>query len=377
MTALLWGALLPSLTVAWGAGWLLRRMAPRWGLIDRPGARKVHSAPVPLGGGLAIWLGLVVPLALGQAALAALLAAGHGSTNWAFVARLPWPAIVLEHADGLWHESGRLWVLLGAGSVLVVLGLVDDFRGLDWRARIAAEFAVATFTVSQGYQLAVLSSLPWLAPCVSVLWIVALVNAFNMLDNMDALSGGVALISALALAAVLLAAPEARGGSPQLFVGGLLLVLVGSLAGFLGHNWPPARLFMGDAGAYFVGYLLATTTMLATFAGAGTPRHAILAPVCVLAVPLYDMFTVIVIRLGRGASPFHGDKNHFSHRLVDLGLSKLQAVLTIHLATLATASGALLLYQVNSAGAVVVFLMVVSTLALVGILEVAARRGHE
>ena len=114
-----------------------------------------------------------------------------------------------------------------------------------------------------------------------------------------------------------------------------MIVLAGATLGFLIHNRPPARLFMGDAGSYLLGYSLAVCSILATFAGGTLPRHAIAAPLCVLAVPLYDMVTVIVIRLRSGRSPFEGDRCHLSHRLVELGLSKVQAVLTIYLATAA------------------------------------------
>jgi UDP-GlcNAc:undecaprenyl-phosphate GlcNAc-1-phosphate transferase len=129
---------------------------------------------------------------------------------------------------------------------------------------------------------------------------------------------------------------------------------------------------MGDAGAYFIGYLLAIATMMATFAGGSAPRHAIFAPLCVLAVPLYDMLSVIVIRLRSGRSPFVGDTSHFSHRLVDLGLSKPQAVLTVHLTTAATGLGALLLHQVDGFGASVIGLMVAAQLTIIAILEATA-----
>jgi UDP-GlcNAc:undecaprenyl-phosphate GlcNAc-1-phosphate transferase len=172
----------------------------------------------------------------------------------------------------------------------------------------------------------------------------------------------------------MLLAPDPLTHQPQLFVAGLLLVLVGSLVGFLWHNRPPARLFMGDAGSYFIGFMLAVATMTATFAGGDVPKHAILAPLCVLAVPLYDTLTVVVIRLRAGRSPFEADKNHFSHRLVQLGMSKKQAVLTIYLITATTGLGALLLYQVDLIGAAVILLIVICMLLVVTILETTARR---
>ena len=132
---------------------------------------------------------------------------------------------------------------------------------------------------------------------------------------------------------------------------------------------------MGDAGSYFVGFCLAIATLLATYAGYQSEApHAILAPLCVMAVPLYDMTSVIWIRLRAGKSPFAADRNHFSHRLVDLGLTKGQAVLTIYLTTATCGLGALLLHQINLFGAVVVVSLVICVLLLLAILETTARR---
>jgi UDP-GlcNAc:undecaprenyl-phosphate GlcNAc-1-phosphate transferase len=132
---------------------------------------------------------------------------------------------------------------------------------------------------------------------------------------------------------------------------------------------------MGDAGSYFVGFCIAVATLLATYTEyRGERQHAVLAPLCVMAVPLYDMLTVIWIRLREGRSPFEADKNHFSHRLVDLGLTKGQAVLTIYLTTATCGLGALLLNRVDVFGAVVVMLMIVCVLCLIAILESTARR---
>ena len=256
---------------------------------------------------------------------------------------------------------------------MMLLGLADDRWGLDWRIRLAVELLVAVAIVRLGWRKTPFLDVPLATDALSVLWIVGLVNSFNMLDNMDGLSAGVAAIAAAVLAAVMLLAPDPATSQPQLFVGGLFLVILGSLLGFLGHNYPPARLFMGDAGSYLIGYLLATTTLVATFAGGSLPRHAMLAPLCALAVPLYDTLSVVLIRLREGRSPFVGDKSHFSHRLVSLGMTKTQAVLTIYLATATCGLGALLLHQVDATGAVVVVLLVGCTLVLIAILETAGR----
>ncbi len=135
---------------------------------------------------------------------------------------------------------------------------------------------------------------------------------------------------------------------------------------------------MGDSGSYFIGLLMACLTIVGTFYQAGIgSRHVILAPLCILAVPLYDFCSVVLIRLSQKRSPFHPDKSHFSHRLVELGLKPRNAVLTIHLATLTTGLGALLLYRVSGwSGAWLIIALIVSVLAIIAILETAGRRNN-
>ena len=213
-----------------------------------------------------------------------------------------------------------------------------------------------------------------------MLWIVGLINSFNMLDNMDGLSAGVAAIAAAMLAAVMLMAPR-PGDQPAAVVRrrASCWCWSGRCSGFLWHNRPPARLFMGDAGSYLIGYLLAMATLSATFAGseraASTP---ILAPLCVLAVPLYDTaHRGARSASAAGRSPFEGDKSHFSHRLVELGMTKPQAVLTIYLTTATCGLGALLLHQVeHGRRRASILLLVGCVLVLVGILETVRRRGR-
>lgn len=374
MNWILLAAIVPGFVVSTAAAAIIRRFAPRWGLIDRPGHRKVHTTPTPLGGGLAIWLGVVLPFAAGHLAMASASETAPGRLMLPGGRALP-PQIA-THLGGLQQQAPRLWFLLACGTALVVLGLIDDRRGLDWRLRMATQLAIAALLVSwwEGWRLSLFLQSVWLTGILSVLWIVGLVNSFNMLDNMDGLSAGVAAIAAAMLAAVLLTTPSPITHQPQLFVSGFLLVLVGSLLGFLWHNRPPARLFMGDAGSYFIGFCLATATSMATFTGGDLPPHTILAPLCILAVPLYDTVTVVWIRLRQGRSPFEGDKSHFSHRLVEMGMTKGQAVLTIYLTTATCGLGGLLLHQVDEGGAWIVILLVVCVLTLIAILETAGRK---
>lgn len=363
------GSVLPSFVVALLATYVVRRYAGAWGLIDLPGERKVHTTPTPRGGGLAIWLAVVATFAAAQLVL------WLASISPAVESLVP--DFARSHLPGIWAQSGKLWLLLAAGTVLMLLGLADDRGGLSWQLRLLVEFGVAAVCVwlVPNLRMTVFIDAPLLTGALSVIWIVALINSFNMLDNMDGLSAGVAAIAASMLAAVMLLAPAPETDRPQLFIAGLLLVLVGGLAGFLWHNRPPARIFMGDAGAYFVGFLIAAATLLASYTGYhGEKRHAILAPLLVMAVPLYDMTTVILIRLRAGRSPFEADKNHFSHRLVDLGLTKPQAVLTVYLTTATCGLGALLLHRVDWVGGVLIMLLVGCVLWLIGILETTARR---
>ncbi|MBI3861385.1 MAG: undecaprenyl/decaprenyl-phosphate alpha-N-acetylglucosaminyl 1-phosphate transferase [Planctomycetia bacterium] len=363
MLLLIAGCAALGLAVSAGLTALMRRLAPRLGLIDQPAARKVHAVPTPLGGGLAIAGGVVAPLAAAQLAV---WAASHGKFPASWI-----PPDLAEHLAGVTFRSGQLWTIVAAGAVILILGLIDDRRALRWQPKLFVQFAVAVALVTAGIRATLFVEAPWIGWIATVLWIVVLTNAFNFLDNMDGLAGGIGMIAASMFAAIMLTGTS----EPHWFVAGFLLLIAGSLGGFLFHNWSPAKIFMGDAGSCLVGMWLACMTVVGTFYDyrrAGT--HVILAPLCVLAVPLYDFCSVVLIRLSQGRSPFHADKCHFSHRLVELGMTRKQAVLTIHLVTLTTGLAGLLLYQVGGwPAALLVVLLVVCMLAVIAILETAGR----
>lgn len=354
---------IPAFAVAVVVVYGVRRLAGRIGLLDKPGHRKVHTVATPLGGGIGIWAGVLSVFAGGTL----FVWLGRTDASWQQYV----PAALIRHLPGMWSRVDELWWVLGAATVMAILGLVDDIRGLPWQWRLGVEFSVAAAVVLwMGYELTAFIPWPWVTSSLSILWIVAMVNSFNMLDNMDGLSGGVAAIIAAALGGVMLLTPDPGTGQSQLFVAALLFVIAGALLGFLWHNKPPAKIFMGDAGSYFVGFLIAVATLLATYAGYQEDRpHAVLSPLCVMAVPLYDMLTVLWIRLREGRSPFEGDKSHFSHRLVQLGMSKTQAVLTIYLVTLTCGLAGLLIGRVDIWSAGLVLGIVVSMLLLTIILE--------
>lgn len=352
--------------------WLMKRIAPRIGLVDHPAARKVHVVPTPLGGGVAIWLSLVLTVALAFAAAAALQAD--------FVGRIGWlPESVRRHVPGMLSRLRMVAVVLGLASVVSITGLIDDRRGLGWKMRFAVQISAVLVLISQGIRLTLLGPLAnvWISSALTIVWIVGLTNSFNFLDNMDGLSGGVAWISS-ALFCVLMTL------TGNFFVAGFLVAMLGALSGFLCFNWPPASIFMGDAGSNFVGFMIGVVTVVATFTTPALPPVTIAAPICVLAVPIYDTVTVILIRLREGRSPFQPDRSHFSHRLVALGMTKKQAVLTIYLVTLTAGLSALLLYPLSSLmpadraaaiGAAIVLAQIACVLGVVAVLEAAGRKG--
>jgi UDP-GlcNAc:undecaprenyl-phosphate GlcNAc-1-phosphate transferase len=365
MTILIAGCVLSSFAVSCAATAAMRRIARRCGLIDQPNAaRKVHTTPTPLGGGIAIWVGIVVPLL-----------AAHVVVWWIKSASVPdwFPADLAKHLEGVVFKSQQLWAIVGGGTVMSILGLIDDKVTLRWQPKLLVQFLVAAGLVAAGVRATVFMQAEWVGIALSVLWIVVLTNAFNFLDNMDGLSSGIGLIASVMFAVVMLTATS----EPRWFVAAVLLILSGSLAGFLVHNWPPAKIFMGDSGSCLIGMLLASLTIVGTFFeyGKSSGKHVLLAPLCILAVPLYDFCSVVFIRLRQGRSPFHADKQHFSHRLVELGLSRPKAVLTIYLVTMTTGLGALLLYQVTSwTAAFLVLALIGCTLAVIAILETVGRR---
>ncbi|MEL6110708.1 MAG: MraY family glycosyltransferase, partial [Planctomycetota bacterium] len=334
-------AVFPPLMISLAALYPVRANAVRLRLVADPSgqAHSTHKSTTPLGGGIGIYLGVLLPMLFGSG-LIWFAQANPQIMSWV-------PEQVSVHFPGIASRLGSLWGLLASATVLFALGIWDDRSGAPVLARLVIEFAVAIFVVYYlEFGLTAFIGATWITNLLSVIWIVAVINSFNMLDNMDGLSGGVAAIIAAAMALVMLTTPSPGTGQPQLFVAGLLLAVCGSVLGFLWHNRPPAKIFMGDGGSYLVGFLMAVSMLMATFASQPRP-HAVFAPLCAMAIPMYDMATVLWIRIREGRSIFQGDRSHFSHRLVELGLSRTQAVLTIHLVTATCGLAALLLVHVT------------------------------
>jgi len=278
-----------ALAVAAGCTPIVRRLALRLGVIDRPNARKIHVNPIPLLGGLAIY----------AAFIAALLLFGNRFRLRELVS-----------------------ILVGA-SLMSFLGVWDDRRSVGPVLKLIGQFLAASILVMTGVRI---GTFPWewLNVAVTLGWVVVITNAMNLLDNMDGLSGGVGAVAAIFF--LLLASLN-----KQYLVGALSAALVGACLGFLRYNLNPASIFMGDAGSLFLGFVLAATAIKLRFPE-GLEIVTWMVPVLILGLPLFDTALVIISRLRRGYNPLTTPgKDHVSHRLVAMGCTRREAVLICYL----------------------------------------------
>lgn len=295
----------------------VRRLAIRHGIMDLPdGSRKIHSWPIAYLGGVAIFAGFLVSVAV-------------------------------------WLQPTRQLVALVLGCfILVAVGVIDDKRGLSPWVKLAAQFAAAGIALSGGIGITSITNplggvidLSWgrfdmslwgfdfhimpLANAVSLLWMVGLANTINFLDGLDGLACGVSGIAAFI---IFLMAVGPRVYQPEVAL--LAIIIAGAAFGFLPFNFYPARIFMGDSGAYFLGLALA---MLAVYSGAKLATAAL-----VLGFPILDAVWAATRRLIAGTSPFRADRKHFHHLMLDVGMSQRKAVLTIYALSLAFGTTALI-----------------------------------
>ncbi|MFH1706584.1 MAG: MraY family glycosyltransferase [Planctomycetota bacterium] len=355
-----------ALLIAAGAGTALltalfglpvRRLARAWGYVDRPdGARKLHGAPMPYGGGLAM--------------IAAFLAVCGGLL---VVARFTPPGLLPAdtrvHLAGLGTRLNELYIIAGAAVLMGLLGFLDDIKPVREILKLALEifFAAALWWVG----IRITGHIPSAAASfvLTVLWITGIANAFNFLDNMDGLCATVTLITALLFALFGLQ-------TGQLFIAGYYFVVAGLALGFLVFNFPPATMFMGDCGSLFLGFLMAAGAVESTwyFPQASNRILPLVAPLLILAVPIFDTASVIWIRLRLGRPVLKGDRNHFSHRLQRLGLSPHQTLATIALVAAGVGFSAFYLVRLSTAGAVLALVQGLCVFLVIVILEKAGGR---
>lgn len=340
-----------AMVLSWTLTPWVRQLAIRIGAIDRPGeARRIHTRPIPRLGGLAIFAAFV--------------------------------AVVL----GFEHPSRQLLGVLGGCLILVVIGMVDDIRGLSPWVKLVWQFVAAGVALAGGIGIATLTNplggtfdLSWgrtafsllgfhfhitpIANALSLIWMVGLINTVNFLDGLDGLATGVSGISAFIM--FLLAISP---GVNQPVVAILAIALAGAALGFLPYNFFPARIFLGDSGAYFLGLTLA---MLAIYSGAKLATASL-----VLGFTILDGLWTVLRRLRRGVSPFTADRGHFHHLLLDAGLSQPRAVLIMYLISL---SFGLVALRIGSYAKLValIILCVFMAVTITALAVMSARRARQ
>ena len=331
------GALAVALLLALITTPIVKNLAQKWGAVDVPkDGRRMHDHPIHRMGGLAIFLGFLLSVIL-----------------------------FLPFLGGEGLDPQVRGMLLGA-VVIVVLGILDDIYALPALPKLIIQIVAAVIAVASGNLIEVISNpnifsadpyweLGWLAYPVTVIWIVAVTNAVNLIDGLDGLACGVSTISSMTMLVIALAMAE-----PQVAV--LMAALAGACLGFLPYNMNPAKIFMGDTGSTFLGYVLGVVSIQGLF------KYYMLisfvVPFLMLGLPIFDTCFAFVRRIAHGQSPMHADRSHIHHRLIDMGLSQKQAVAVLYvisailglsavvLTTLSPVRAMLLLFALCVAGGV-------------------------
>jgi UDP-GlcNAc:undecaprenyl-phosphate GlcNAc-1-phosphate transferase len=300
---------------------MAREAAVKYGIVDRPdGNLKNQKMPVPYLGGLSIYLSFLLTLAL------------------------------------TFKFSQEVLGLMLSGTIVLLLGLIDDFGVLSPKVKLAGQ-AIAVFVLVKSDIYIKLAFIPhWVQIVITVFWLLGLINGFNLIDIMDGLSAGVALIATLILFIVSII------GEREM-VAVMSAALAGSLLGFLRYNFYPAKIYMGDAGSMFIGLMLAALSMNGNYTKVN--NIAALAPLLILGVPIFDTLFVSYLRLLRGMSIFRGSRDHFPLRLRKWKLSIVQTVIVSYVVTFLLGGVALLIMKSSSQNAAI---SIVITLAfLVGV----------
>ena len=303
---------------------LVKDIALKSGRFDRPGERKIHKQPMVRLGGVSIFLGALTAL---------LVVWGLGGFN---------PNGHFLPTD----KEFEIWGVTIGGLAFFIIGLADDLYGLSPLFRLLMQTAVACIVWFVGVQIEFLSvpfdglvHIGWLSLPVTVIWLVGMANAINWIDGVDGLAAGVSGIAAVVMLFVSLFMNQPAAAL-------IAAALAGGALGFLRYNFNPAQIFMGDGGAYYMGFTLAGVGVIGLVKA--TAVTSVVLPYVILAVPILDMSAVIVDRIRRGKSPFAGDNSHLHHRLLNAGLSQRLTVLFIYSLTLWVGSLALVFSGIPS-----------------------------
>lgn len=292
-------ALLAALVISFLMTPVVKTFAYKVGAVDVPkDARRMHKVPIPRLGGLAIFIGFMVSV------------------------------LILGNVRG----NGQMQSILLGSVIIVVLGVVDDIMALPAMLKFVVQIAAALIPALNGVVIQAFSnpnifsdSLYWVLGPLSVpftvLWIVGITNAVNLIDGLDGLANGVSAISATTMLVIALLASEGE-------VALVMAALVGACVGFMPYNLNPAKMFMGDTGATFLGYILATMSIQGLFKFYAVISFAV--PFLILGLPIFDTAFAFIRRIAHGQSPMHADRGHIHHRLIDMGLNQKQAVATLY-----------------------------------------------
>jgi UDP-GlcNAc:undecaprenyl-phosphate GlcNAc-1-phosphate transferase len=311
---------------------LCERMARRLGVVGHPREDRWHRESVPLLGGLAIMVAVVV-------------VAGGMGTNLA--------------------RFGPLVVL---ALVMGGVGLVDDVKTLRPQTKLAAQIVVAAILIQLGTPLA-LTPVPVVNVLLTLLWVVGITNAFNLLDNMDGLAAGVAALTAVFRLALFLIDGDRDGAW-------MMAGLLGAVGGFLIRNYPPAKIFMGDAGSLFLGFYLGGVSVVSDYAHTRGVVAVLVFPVLLFLVPILDSAFVTVTRLLSGQSVAQGGRDHTSHRLIALGISERQALIVLLGVSAVSGLLAILSYRHGFQHSIIFLALLLIGLALLAVHLGRAHVGH-
>ncbi len=330
----------------------------RFGFIDNPGGRKIHESAIVRCGGLGIWLAFMIVFC---GTLLLLPYVKHSPLI---------PPSLAEFVGNIRFVASQLLALMFGATVIFLTGLWDDHHALSPRVKLCLELLAILPLPFAGISANCFLESAILSGIVTVFWILLITNAFNLLDNMNGLSAGVAVVACLNFYLI-----SQTGG--EWFMMAMFAILGGAIAGFIPYNFPKAKLFMGDSGSLFIGYMIGSLSVLVTYYKSGIPTALpVVAPFIVLAVPLYDTLSVMYIRYKNGKPLMVGDKNHISHRLERLGFSRTGAVVMVWSMALAFGLGAANLRYLDFSGALLALIQIAMLFVILHIIERTANRAR-
>ena len=333
---------------------LVIRLAMKYNIVDKPGKRKIHEKPKPLLGGMAIFSSFILVVAGNILAFRFLHGEGWVEALVPNVARI-YPLV--------WRALPQLAIILAGGFFIHLLGLIDDVykERVTYRQKFIFQIVIIAIVAVAGIRTQFMPG-RFLDIVITTVWIVGITNSFNLLDNLDGLTAGVAIISA----AILFVVAVLQG---QIFFAFMLAALAGSCLGFLRYNFHPSKLFMGDSGSLFLGFMFGAITVTGSYVvDSSASLLPIVLPALVLSIPLYDTFSVMFIRKREKRPLFIGDKSHFSHRLLDLGMSHRGTVVFIYLINLCVGGIAVLMPYISVLGSALILAQAVGIYTLITIL---------